>query len=56
MLKKITAALFCLLTAAQTYAGGVILYEIGTPDLGLATAGWAARAEVRERYLPILPA
>lgn len=26
-------------------AGGLILYEIGTPDLGLASAGWAARAD-----------
>ncbi|MBP7148583.1 MAG: outer membrane protein transport protein [Acidobacteria bacterium] len=26
-------------------AGGVILYEAGTPEVGLASAGWAARAE-----------
>jgi long-chain fatty acid transport protein len=26
-------------------AGGVFLYEVGTPEVGLASAGWAARAE-----------
>lgn len=26
-------------------AGGIILYEIGTQNVGLASAGWAARAE-----------
>jgi long-chain fatty acid transport protein len=26
-------------------AGGLLLYEVGTPDTGLASAGWAARAE-----------
>ena len=25
-------------------AGGIILYELGTPDVGRASAGWAARA------------
>ncbi|HXX29870.1 MAG TPA: outer membrane protein transport protein [Myxococcaceae bacterium] len=25
-------------------AGGVFLYEVGTPDIGFASAGWAARA------------
>lgn len=34
------------LTAAQsTYAGGIMLYELGTPDVGLASAGYAARAD-----------
>ena len=31
--------------AGLTYAGGLTLYEIGTPDLGLAAAGYAARAQ-----------
>ena len=35
----------CLLSAAQAWAGGLMLYEIGTPDSGLAAAGWAARAQ-----------
>ena len=26
-------------------AGGIILYELGAPDVGLASAGWAARAD-----------
>jgi len=34
-----------LLSAAQAWAGGLMLYEIGTPDSGLAAAGWAARAQ-----------
>ena len=37
-----------LLLAAFTspvWAGGPAPYEIGTPDLGLASAGWAARAQ-----------
>jgi long-chain fatty acid transport protein len=37
-----------LLGAAFTspvWAGGPAPYEIGTPDLGLASAGWAARAQ-----------
>jgi hypothetical protein len=28
-------------------AGGFYLYELGTPDVGLASAGWAARAQAR---------
>lgn len=35
----------CLLSATQVWAGGFMLYEIGTPDAGLAAAGWAARAQ-----------
>ena len=29
----------------SAHAGGIILYEIATPDLGLASAGYAARAQ-----------
>jgi long-chain fatty acid transport protein len=29
----------------SAFAGGIQLYEIGTPDVGLASAGWAARAQ-----------
>jgi long-chain fatty acid transport protein len=32
-------------TVSNSFAGGLILYEIGTPDLGLASAGYAARAQ-----------
>ena len=28
-----------------SWAGGVAVYEMGTPDVGLAAAGWAARAQ-----------
>ena len=33
------------LSPSAAQAGGVFLYEVGTPDVGLASAGWAARAE-----------
>lgn len=40
---------FCVLLLlayfSAAHAGGAFLYEIGTPDLGYASAGWAARAE-----------
>ncbi len=47
MLKKITSILlfFGVLASLNANAGGLILYEIGTSDLGLASAGWAARAD-----------
>jgi long-chain fatty acid transport protein len=32
-------------SVSQTWAGGFIVYELGTPDVGLASAGYAARAE-----------
>ena len=34
-----------LLTAQQAESGGILLYETGTPEVGLAAAGWAARAQ-----------
>ena len=34
-----------LLGAGQAMAGGILLYEAGTPDVGLASAGWGARAQ-----------
>jgi len=46
MRRAIGAVLALLfLSSSATFAGGVILYETGTPDMGLASAGWAARAE-----------
>ncbi len=42
----IGAALACGAALTQTaQAGGIILYELATPDLGLASAGYASRAE-----------
>lgn len=32
-------------TASSVFAGGIMLYETGTPEVGLASAGWAARAQ-----------
>jgi long-chain fatty acid transport protein len=34
-----------LLIASSAQAGGLYLYELGTPDVGLAAAGWSARAQ-----------
>lgn len=47
MLNIITRIILCLgiIASFKAEAGGLILYEIGTPDLGLASAGWAARAD-----------
>ena len=33
------------LICQQAQAGGLLLYETGTPEVGLAAAGWAARAQ-----------
>jgi long-chain fatty acid transport protein len=33
------------LVASGAFAGGAMLYEVGTPDVGLAAAGYAARAQ-----------
>ena len=37
--------IFALLIASSAQAGGLYLYELGTPDVGAAAAGWAARAQ-----------
>jgi long-chain fatty acid transport protein len=39
------AVAFLLVLAVPTLAGGLYLYEIGTPDVGTAAAGYAARAQ-----------
>lgn len=39
------AFLGVLLVAANSQSGGLYLYEIGSPDVGLASAGYAARAQ-----------
>jgi long-chain fatty acid transport protein len=36
--------LACLI-ATSAYAGGLYLYELGNPEVGLAGAGWSARAQ-----------
>lgn len=42
----IAASLMAIgLGAGPALAGGLALYEMGTPDVGLAAAGWAARAQ-----------
>lgn len=34
-----------VLASGSVYAGGIALYEFGSPDVGLAAAGYAARAQ-----------
>lgn len=46
MRRTLGLAFLVLLTSSSiALAGGVLLYEVGTPEVGLASAGWAARAE-----------
>src|SRR5271170_4702010 len=48
LLLGFSAIAFALLTmtpATRAFAGGFFLYELGTPDVGLASAGYAARAQ-----------
>ena len=37
--------LTALLLASSAWAGGLYLYELGNPEVGLAAAGWSARAQ-----------
>ena len=37
--------LIAVLLPSFTWAGGLALYELGTPDVGTAAAGWSARAQ-----------
>jgi long-chain fatty acid transport protein len=34
-----------LLVASSAHSGGLYLYELGNPEVGLASAGWSARAQ-----------
>jgi long-chain fatty acid transport protein len=40
-----TVFLLIAMLSSSAWAGGIGLYEIGTPDVGLASAGYAARAQ-----------
>ena len=45
MRRTIGVVLFAVVaSSSMALAGGTFLYEVGTPDMGLASAGWAARA------------
>jgi long-chain fatty acid transport protein len=46
-MRKLNAALFLflILYCGAAYGGGIALYEFGSPDVGLASAGFAARAQ-----------
>ncbi len=45
LLSCATFFIVLLFSFALVWAGGITSYEIGTPDVGLAAAGWAARAQ-----------
>ena len=49
-IKSLSLPFFAIVVAAgwsanTAWAGGVFLYEVGSPDVGLAAAGYAARAQ-----------
>ncbi len=46
-MKRLASLALVVLLGSSTaaLAGGLLLYEVGTPEVGLASAGWAARAE-----------
>ena len=43
--KFFLAAVALLMTTSTVWGGGLCLYELGTPDVGLAASGYAARAQ-----------
>lgn len=48
MIRFLTVFLLCTLAVivpSMSWAGGLYLYEIGPQEVGLASAGWAARAQ-----------
>jgi len=45
VLLTVVMALLGAVLPTSSDAGGLYLYEIGTPEVGLASAGWAARAQ-----------
>ena len=45
MIRTGVAVSASMFLAAPALAGGLYLYEVGTPDVGLAAAGYAARAQ-----------
>ena len=45
-----------VLGAGQAVAGGLLLYEVGTADVGLASAGWARGRRMPRPYSPTRPA
>lgn len=44
-IKTASLIFFASLVGSNVYGGGILLYETGTPEVGLAAAGWAARAQ-----------
>jgi long-chain fatty acid transport protein len=43
--RQLLAAVALAFTTASAWAGGLTMYEVGTPDTGYASAGYAARAD-----------
>jgi len=44
------------LVSGNALAGGLLLYEVGTADVGLASAGYSAARRMRRRCSPTPPA
>jgi len=42
LILMVSALWLGVLGAGQAVAGGLLLYEVGTSDVGLASAGWGA--------------
>ena len=42
---RVAAALLLAAATGPAAAGGLLLYEVGTADVGLASAGYSARAQ-----------
>ena len=41
----VSVIILSLLVASSAHSGGLYLYELGNPEVGLASAGWSARAQ-----------
>ena len=45
LIAGLCSAMLAVLVVGPAWAGGVMLYQFGSPDVGLAAAGYAARAQ-----------
>jgi Protein of unknown function (DUF3313) len=51
VVRVIGIVIYATLITSSAWAGGAFLYELGTPDLGMAAAGRAALAQAALRYV-----
>ena len=45
LITGLCSVMLAVLAGGPAWAGGVMLYQFGSPDVGLAAAGYAARAQ-----------